>query len=216
MREDYNSNYYRADDDFRAIVSKVHPGCRLTIISDSCHSGGLIENAEEQIGDSTAEVVEEAEESPQEREFVKQKFIPISQIINFYQGKTGKEEISKEEIYGELTLAVSQFVQRFFDGSEEFDEVNAGGDKRGLPDNGVLISGCQTYQTSADDSLTGDPSDYFGALTNAIMTVLEATEGEISNRDLVNAATEVLVEQGYEQRPGLYCSDELADAPFIC
>lgn len=40
------------DNDFRDMLSKVKTGCRLTIISDSCHSGGLIEAVKEQIGDS--------------------------------------------------------------------------------------------------------------------------------------------------------------------
>ncbi|VVA91536.1 unnamed protein product [Arabis nemorensis] len=40
------------DNDFRDMLSEVKTGCRLTIISDSCHSGGLIEAVKEQIGDS--------------------------------------------------------------------------------------------------------------------------------------------------------------------
>lgn len=42
-----------ADDDFREFVDELPEGCRLTIVSDSCHSGGLIKNSKEQIGEST-------------------------------------------------------------------------------------------------------------------------------------------------------------------
>ena len=37
-----------ADDDFREIVDKVPQGVTFTLISDSCHSGGLVNNAKEQ------------------------------------------------------------------------------------------------------------------------------------------------------------------------
>ncbi|KAM1175096.1 hypothetical protein ACFX19_028133 [Malus domestica] len=41
------------DDDFRGFVDQLPAGCRLTIASDSCHSSGLIDEAIEQIGEST-------------------------------------------------------------------------------------------------------------------------------------------------------------------
>ncbi|KAK8961057.1 Metacaspase-5 [Platanthera guangdongensis] len=41
------------DDDFRLFVEELPEGSRLTIVSDSCHSGGLIKNTKEQIGEST-------------------------------------------------------------------------------------------------------------------------------------------------------------------
>eukprot|EP00249_Psilotum_nudum_P013609 c24423_g1_i1 orf=983-1753(-) len=41
------------DDDFREIVDRVPKGASLTIVSDSCHSGGLIDHAKEQIGESS-------------------------------------------------------------------------------------------------------------------------------------------------------------------
>ncbi|XP_024008756.1 metacaspase-8 isoform X2 [Eutrema salsugineum] len=43
------------DHEFRDMVAEVKEGCRLTIISDSCHSGGLIEELDEQIGDSVSQ-----------------------------------------------------------------------------------------------------------------------------------------------------------------
>ncbi|KFK44631.1 hypothetical protein AALP_AA1G283800 [Arabis alpina] len=47
----FDSNYI-TDDDIREIVSKVPKSCSITIVSDSCHSGGLIDSSKEQIGDS--------------------------------------------------------------------------------------------------------------------------------------------------------------------
>jgi hypothetical protein len=45
--------FFYADVDFRQMVDKLPSGTSLTIISDSCHSGGLIDNEKEQIGPST-------------------------------------------------------------------------------------------------------------------------------------------------------------------
>lgn len=201
-------------------------GCRITIISDSCHSGGLIEQAEEQIGDSTGGGGDGA--PPQEIEGAKSRSLPFSTLIEILKEKSGKEEISRgmlrstlTKIFGEdLSLKVKEFVQRLRgqreEGSAEIEEFNAGDEKRGLPACGVLISGCQTHQLSTDANPTGDPADAYGALSEAILAILDATEGEISNRDLVAQIRDWMAEQGYDQEPGLYCSDELADAPFIC
>ncbi|XP_010476753.1 PREDICTED: metacaspase-8-like [Camelina sativa] len=52
------------DDEFRSMVAKVKKGCQLTIISDSCHSGGLIEEVKEQIGESHVKPIEENHEDP--------------------------------------------------------------------------------------------------------------------------------------------------------
>ncbi|KAL6839319.1 hypothetical protein ACP4OV_030991 [Aristida adscensionis] len=83
------------------------------------------------------------------------------------------------------------------------------------PRNGVLISGCQTDQTSAD-ATTEDGTSY-GALSNAIQSILAGKkQGTVSNRELVVRARELLSKQGYPQQPGLYCSDEHAKLPFIC
>lgn len=88
------------------------------------------------------------------------------------------------------------------------------------PRNGVLISGCQTDETSAD-ATTADGMSY-GALSNVIQTIL-AGDGKkrgvalaVTNRELVVRARELLSKQGYTQQPGLYCSDEHATLPFIC
>ncbi|XP_066363520.1 metacaspase-6-like [Miscanthus floridulus] len=89
------------------------------------------------------------------------------------------------------------------------------------PRNGVLISGCQTDETSAD-ATTADGMSY-GALSNAIQTILAGNgsgkkrgAAAVTNRELVVRVREMLSKQGYTQQPGLYCSDEHARLPFIC
>ncbi|CAA7394312.1 unnamed protein product [Spirodela intermedia] len=290
------------DEDFREFVDKVPRDCRITIVSDSCHSGGLIEESKEQIGESTAA----GEESSGFGGFgfsnilkqtvqgalasrginfplaggdgggeevaggVRNKSLPLSTLIDILKQKTGKEDLDVGQlrtalfdIFGEdsspkvqkfmkvlfnkLTTGgdgdaaggggfmgmvgglAQQFLKQKLDEKDESylqpaaaaevsssQEVYAGAAKRGLPDSGILISGCQTDQTSADASSPEDPSDAYGALSNAIQKILAETEGQVSNRELVTKARELMVQQGFSQRPGLYCNDEHADAPFVC
>ncbi|CAL4894226.1 unnamed protein product [Urochloa decumbens] len=91
-------------------------------------------------------------------------------------------------------------------------EVYAGTTAR-VPSNGVLISGCQTDQTSADATTPKGVS--YGALSNAIQAIL-AEHGTVTNKELVLKARKMLSKQGYTQQPGLYCSDEHASVAFIC
>lgn len=84
------------------------------------------------------------------------------------------------------------------------------------PDVGILISGCQTNETSADANPSHNAADSYGAFSNAIQTVLSQTQSRLSNRELTMAVRNVLSQTGFKQNPCLYSSDENADAPFIC
>ncbi|KAH0468888.1 hypothetical protein IEQ34_002120 [Dendrobium chrysotoxum] len=307
------------DDDFRELVDDLPGGCRLTIVSDSCHSGGLIENAKEQIGESTRRNEDEDETSSEfsfssflkhsvhsalesrgidipfdrhshhrrnphsdeeeavQAEFtghghhIKSRSLPLSTLIEILKQKTGKEDIDVGNIrptlfdtFGEDAspkvkkfmnvllqkfslhgsegesgneggfmgvvggLAVSFLKQKLEENDENYakpaletrvdskEEVYAGTKKRALPQNGILISGCQSDQTSADANPTGNPEGAYGALSNAIQTILAESNGDIGNRKLVLTARKVLAKQGFKQRPGLYCIDDFVDEPFVC
>ncbi|KAG2499854.1 hypothetical protein HYH03_002145 [Edaphochlamys debaryana] len=93
-------------------------------------------------------------------------------------------------------------------------------DQRLGDDVGILITGCQSNETSADACPSGDPSKAHGALSNAIRTVLDAhytqTPGQhITYRNLVVGVRELLGKTGFTQNPCLECSDKNADTPFI-
>ncbi|KAG6391944.1 hypothetical protein SASPL_149708 [Salvia splendens] len=105
----------------RYLVDKVPSGCQITIVSDSCHSGGLIDESKEQIGESHRksgdddddEDEDEKEsggfrnylrrkvglgqskdnEEEEEVEGVKNKSLPISTLIELLKQKTGKKDI---------------------------------------------------------------------------------------------------------------------------
>ncbi|KAL3528144.1 hypothetical protein ACH5RR_012800 [Cinchona calisaya] len=308
------------DDDFRDLVDRVPEGCRITIVSDSCHSGGLIDEAEEQIGESTkkysrelrdedqdrdrgfgfrgflkhkvqgalesrgihgfrshpkeeAEVEEEEEEAWGEDGRVKtrNKSLPLSTLIEILKQKTGKDDIDVGklrptlfDIFGEDaspkvkkfmkvilnklqehgggvggessggfmgmvgSLAQQFLEQKLQENDENYakpaleteigskHEAYAGATRRQLPDSGILVSGCQTDQTSADATPQGNASESYGALSNAIQTIIAESDGAITNQELVLKARELLKKQGFTQRPGLYCSDPHVDAPFVC
>ncbi|KAI9161148.1 hypothetical protein LWI28_014907 [Acer negundo] len=304
------------DDDFREFVDQVPEGCRITIVSDSCHSGGLIDEAKEQIGESTNRQEQESssgfgfksflkqsvqgafesrgihipsellhhrrrqdDDDDEEREvesdfsergYVKNKSLPISTLIEILKQKTGKDDIDVGKLrptlfdmFGEdSSPKVKKFMKVIFtklqhgDGesgsggggllgmvgnlAQEFlkhkledndegyakpamdtkvgskQEVYAGGSKRSLPDGGILLSGCQTNQTSADASPSGNASEAYGAFSNAIQKILAETDGAVTNEELVLKARKMLEKQGFTQRPGLYCSDHHVDTPFVC
>jgi len=302
------------DDDFREFIDKVPRDCFCTIVSDSCHSGGLIERAKEQIGESTKDGDEQPEQNKHSRfgfrdllsesvhdafesrgvhlpshhehkdrhEFdegetreieyrgrghVKNRSLPLSTLIEILNEKTGRHDIdvgkirpalfdifgddaspkvkkfvkvlvtklqsadNKGGLLGAIGNLAQQFLKQKLDGSDEgseyvkpalkekvssTQEVYAGSGNRGLPDMGILVSGCQSDETAADANPTGKPDHAYGALSNAIQTILAEHDGPIPNRQLVMKARQMLSKQGFKQRPGLYCTDRLANAPFIC
>jgi len=310
-----SSNLFQsADQDFRELVQKVPEGCLFTIVSDSCHSGGLLDSAKEQIGNSTRQnktQSREPDERPHSgsgsgfRSFLKEtardllesegihiphsrhggddqddayaqptgdgrtknRSLPLSTLIEMLKEQTGKDDIdvgsirmtlfnifgddaspkikkfmkvmlgkfhqdesgehgSGGGVLGMVGALAQEFLKAKLEGNEEeafkpaleqevhsVDEVYAG-TKAWAPNNGILISGCQTNQTSADATTPQGVS--FGALSNAIQTILADKHGRVTNKDLVMKARELLSKQGYTQQPGLYCSDEHVHVAFIC
>ncbi|XP_047045558.1 metacaspase-4-like [Lolium rigidum] len=280
------------DQDFTELVRKVPDGCLFTMVSDSCHSGGLIDKTKEQIGNSTkqgkvrqrqremrppssganmcASLIgavrgaleyigirlprrgnqkQSADEAKAQAATVASRSLPLSTYIRMLKQQTGKEDVGVGSIratlfhhFGEdATPKIKKFVKAMLtrnakpDGDEGGDqadalglgpamqeevrgveEVYAGAAARVPPRNGVLISGCQTDENSSDLTMADGAS--YGALSNAIQAVLaEEKRGKVvTNRELVLRARGLLSKQGYVQKPGLYCSDEHADAAFIC
>ncbi|XP_058763545.1 metacaspase-5-like [Vicia villosa] len=272
------------DEDFREFVAKVPRDCRITIVSDSCHSGGLIELAKEQVGESThdgepvstpgfknflhktREDTLEARDIEEEhgelhhgdQSYVKNRSLSLSTLIDILKEKTGEDDVEIGNIrptlfyiFGEdASPKVKNFIKFFWnkfqlggdeseghsgilglvnnlaqgllnyklsDSDEEIeDPVKPTSTKHNIVERGILLSGCQTDQTSADASPHGNPDKAYGAFSNAIQAIIAETGGEVTNRQLVLKARKKLHRQGYTQKPGLYCSDDHASAPFVC
>lgn len=82
-------------------------------------------------------------------------------------------------------------------------------------DASVLISACEPQESSADANPTGDPRHAYGALSNAIQTIIGESREPLTNGRLVMAARKLLTQQGYKQHPCLYCNDQNAEALFL-
>ena len=292
-------------------MNKLPPDVKLTIVSDSCHSGGLIENTKEQIGESFQSSGEGYENDEDESEYpgnaedgrygkdgiqIKNKSLPLDILLDMLKQKSRKDDVRVGNIRTTLfdmfrddaSSTVKKFVRSLMGGDNNErggggfiglvgsvatqivkqiveDEpiadnryANYNSDDRSLKggdnneqgggfmgwvgslatqsdnqifeeepsedselvrgnDMGILVSGCQTSETSIDVN-SGDGSDSYGALSNAIQTIIESAPPDepITNRQLVTQVRELLAAQGFTQKPGLYCTDANADAPFIC
>ncbi|KAL2621381.1 hypothetical protein R1flu_001586 [Riccia fluitans] len=269
------------DDDFRLIFKDLPGGVQFTFVSDSCHSGGLLDGEQVQVGvaddgevgDETENHEEDGESGAASATKGAAKDVDVGTLQELLAERTGHEVslgtirttlfdifgdeasptvkvfvqhikerlddgVSDEEIialYGETGhMAVVYLKEKMDDEEIDNDEyfskldvdgpINRSGHASAKPDpedrlppgTGILISGCQSNQTSADANPTGDPADAYGALTHSIIQVLEETDGNITNGELVNAAREKLMESKFTQRPCLFCVEEAVDIPFIC
>lgn len=83
----------------------------------------------------------------------------------------------------------------------------------------MLITGCRDKETSADACPSGDPAQAYGALTNALVSIIRAQHqqrpGELlSAKDLVMNVRELLLRGGFAQNPQLECSLDVAERQF--
>lgn len=86
---------------------------------------------------------------------------------------------------------------------------------------GVLVTGCQANETSADACPSGDPSKAFGALTNALTTTVHAVKdgnpgASMTCKDVVLDVRAVLYWTNFTQNPCLECRDHDVASPFVC
>ncbi|KAE9599704.1 hypothetical protein Lal_00046089 [Lupinus albus] len=192
------------DLDFRQLVNRLSKGATLTILSDSCHSGGLIDKEKEQIGPTS--MVEkngtlEISYSP--------KSIPFESILQHLSSLT---KINTSDIGTHLleyfgSEASLKFRLPVFD-LDLSEPLKA--------DEGILLSGCQADETSADMNPNRAGGNAYGAFSNAVQIVLKDNPVRLSNKDVVIKARTILQSQGFVQHPCLYCSDENANANFLC
>ncbi|KAL0699563.1 hypothetical protein Bca4012_055685 [Brassica carinata] len=253
------------DNEFREMVAEVKKGCLLTIISDSCHSGGLIEEAKEQIGESYVKYriatffisivrsllttcgissndsqrgsggghdsfTRESElEDDGETVDMKTRYLPLDSYITLLKEQTGQTDIKPGKIrqtlvkvFGEDSspnVMQSNSMKRngdrgflsMFVGKREVNTDGAGSEvKSKVPNNGILLSGCQTDQRSEDVYVTRTGKAY-GAFSDAIQTILSETRKEITNKEMVLRAREILKRQRFIQRP----EDTVGGEPIV-
>lgn len=77
---------------------------------------------------------------------------------------------------------------------------------------GILISGCKSYQTSADAFIN---RKYHGALTYYLAQVLSEHKYDVGYDDLVKNTIAAIHSNGYEQTPELNCKTEYYTKKFL-
>ncbi|XVF82538.1 hypothetical protein PTKIN_Ptkin16aG0057800 [Pterospermum kingtungense] len=207
------------DMDLRQLIRRLPKDTSFTIISDSCHSGGLIDKEKEIIGPSTVDRgMSSFYYKPKKINFgsilgVLQNVaqaVPevVNTVSNVVQGATQVVNTASSIFTGIFSRDVSL---RFLPQPDLHTDL-----KRSLDEKeGILLSGCQENETSAD--VVGFDGKAYGAFTNALLRVLleENLSGIISNRQLVVAIRKALKTDGFQQHACLYSSEENADAIFL-
>lgn len=83
---------------------------------------------------------------------------------------------------------------------------------RDVQKTGLLISGCQSHQTSADAWID---NKYMGAATHYLARNLEKNNWTMKYKDLVDAMNQSMVSHGYSQRPELNGNEGLFKGNFL-
>ncbi|KAF3441360.1 hypothetical protein FNV43_RR15274 [Rhamnella rubrinervis] len=195
------------DVDFRHLVNRLPKGASFTILSDSCHSGGLIDKEKEQIGPSSANV--ETGGTTTTTLSFRPKIIPFESLLQHFTSLTNINTLDIGTHLLETFGANASLKFRL--PSFDFELVEPR-----KSDGGILLSGCQANETSADMSPNMEEAKAYGAFSNAVQMVLkEHSSQTLSNKQVVMEARKVLKTQGFDQHPCLYCTDENADAAFL-
>ncbi|XP_074303272.1 metacaspase-9-like [Silene latifolia] len=186
---------------FRQLIAGIHHKATLTILSDSCHSGGLIDQEKEQIGPRPST----SPPKPQNKSFdtnLNSKFIPFESVLHLQQ-ITGVATLNTANHMISFRNNVSPCCGATFPLDYRLDKAY---------DNGILLSGCQSDECSEENKSSKPPH---GVFSYGVMTVLDNIGRQVSNKQIVMLTRELLHKQGDRQHPCLYCIDENANATFL-
>ncbi|XP_071723916.1 metacaspase-9-like [Rutidosis leptorrhynchoides] len=194
------------DVDFREMVNRVPKGASFTILADSCFSGGLIAREKEQIGPhvSIKGDISASQNSSKPRT------IPIESILQHLQSLTQSDT---PDIAGYLLeLFGDDASLKFRLAPPELKRLDSS-----KPDEGILLSGCQSNEYSCDMPASVTGGKPHGAFTYALMEIFkDFPAGGLSNREVVIKAREGVKAQDIKtQHPCLYCTDQNADDIFL-
>ncbi|KAK8517040.1 hypothetical protein V6N12_032240 [Hibiscus sabdariffa] len=222
------------DMDLRCLIKDLNKGISFTIVSDSCHSGGLIDTHKEQIGPSKARArgmhphVHYGARAISARSLMSCLQFVSSSLENVVGAvTTGTHVLSTvasalnngSSIMGAIASALSGIFKedvstRFLPQNKQRD-MHLSLKRSSTEDEGILLSGCQANDTCAE--LTGSEltkGEAHGAFTYALVQALKE-DGSLTNKELVVNVRKSLLDQGIVQHPCLYCSNANADAPFL-
>lgn len=164
------------DDQLKAIFDKVPAGVHLTVITDCCHSGTILDQANQYQPLGLGEAREFGPDSPN-----RNRLLPMpADIANRGMGldlHTRKVPVARD--------------------------VNT---------TGMLITGCQSNQTSADAWLN---NMYCGAATASLIATLKRYDYNVSYKKLVEEMNDFMVTNRFSQRPELNGSVSHFEEKFL-
>eukprot|EP00187_Rhodella_violacea_P005441 CAMPEP_0174902612 /NCGR_PEP_ID=MMETSP0167-20121228/38783_1 /TAXON_ID=38298 /ORGANISM="Rhodella maculata, Strain CCMP736" /LENGTH=338 /DNA_ID=CAMNT_0016144689 /DNA_START=46 /DNA_END=1062 /DNA_ORIENTATION=+ len=226
------------DDDLRDIFNKLDPSIPLTVITDCCHSGGMLDHKAIQIDGDKSQDVATGDAPP-----AKNRALSIQQVAEMLSKQLGHEVDSdgagvRSALQRGFPEDASKFATSLVAGLPISDELKgaankllgglfgkksstpppaeAGGKVPAKPhvddEIGVLITGCQSTETSADVRAGGTA---YGALSNTLVEAINENPNA-TYRELVTTVRAKLHTKGFKQNPCLECSNNNADKPFIC
>ncbi|EYU20874.1 hypothetical protein MIMGU_mgv1a026873mg, partial [Erythranthe guttata] len=188
--------------DFRHYVNHLPKNATLTIIADSCFSGGLIDQEPVQVG----LLPYYNPRINNEDSNYKPRKLPYEAYLAQLSSRTG---LNSPDIGVHL-------VQLFdLEASILFSLPPDEHPKPLKADQGILLSGGEPNENTVDDPEDSNgPAG--GAFTKTVAAIVNAHSAPITNKQLVIRARGILGNRkDHPQHPCLYCSNKNADAVFL-
>ncbi|KAF8747072.1 hypothetical protein HU200_013309 [Digitaria exilis] len=140
------------------------------------------------------------------------RFLPYGAVVGHLSATSGVD--ASHHVAEHLLALFGDDASAKFHGHHQQEE------QRFHDDGGVLLSGCQTDETSADvpagRTATARRAARSAARCRPCLRRRNRGGGGAEQPGVVRQARKVLAEKGFQQHPCLYCSDANADAPFLC
>ena len=170
------------DDDLKAIFDKVPNGVSLTVVLDCCNSGSGLDQENYYQPFGLGEA----------REFTPPP--ELKKIGDSNRWLPMPDDIANRARGCDITVKPRSVQSR---------DVNQ---------TGLLISGCQSHQTSADAWIDGK---FYGAATYYLADSLAKNNWNASHQRIVTEMNESMIKYGYSQRPELNGSADLFATKFL-
>ncbi|XP_037455725.1 metacaspase-9-like [Triticum dicoccoides] len=179
------------DVDFRRLVDQVPQTATFTMVSDSCHSGGLIAQEREQIG-PTASALNRAGGGGGRRT----RFLPYETVLQ-HLGVANLHQLERH------------MVATFGDDASALFRHARAPVPVPRPNSAILLSACQLDESA-------DEQDNYGAFTLALSNLLRGPNDVGNHWEVVTLARSMLQQRGHtQQHPCLYCSNDNVGRLFL-
>ena len=188
------------DDDLKRIFDLVQPGVNLSVTLDCCNSGGGLD--QENQYQSLGEAREVGGEDPMKQD----KIFGLPEGIPMKNPPKGDSKWDTPWV-GRFLTPPDEVLKKAGDRAMKPRAVNS----KNVNQTGLLISGCQSHQTSADAWIEGK---WMGACTFALLQGLAVNKYNVSYKNLVDGMNQFMVERGYTQRPELNGPENLFSRAF--